>query len=160
MEVVATKVDKRLRLDSNTLSVKESKTMPDADVNIAFELMNCFRRRAVAYEFAYLISYNAQEVYVQKLFKHLSLEAPPNFAQTTLTQLVRADRQVFGFMSQDTPDIRPQPGGIRPLDAALEKALNDYHTAFCLMPMPKEHASPFQPWRQKTGEQWQQPDWF
>lgn len=140
-ELLVTKVDKRLHLDSNaSLSVKETKQVPDADTHSAFNLMQCFRRRAVAYEFAQLISFTAHEKYVDKLFRHLSLEAPPNFQQTSLQQILRADRQVFVYLCREVASIRPTLTGDRPLDNKLLEALQDYNTAFHLMPLPS-HAT-------------------
>ena len=43
----------------------------------------CLRRRGIAYEFANLISYSSHEQYAEKLLRRLSMEAPPNFSQTT-----------------------------------------------------------------------------
>ncbi len=40
-------------------------------------------------------------------------------------------------MAANCKDIRPQPGGKRPLDDLLMIALQDYHTSFHLMPLPK-----------------------
>ena len=39
-------------------------------------------------------------------------------------------------MSNNVPDIRPAPGGPRPLDKALFAALQDYNTSFHLVPLP------------------------
>lgn len=136
-EILSGKLDKKLKLDSNTLTIKESKTSPDENINTTFDVMRCLKRRGIAYEFANLISYASHERYLESLFKHISTEPPPNFLHTSLSQIIKADQQVFLYMAANCKDIRPQPGGKRPLDDLLVSALQDYHTSFHLMPLPK-----------------------
>lgn len=136
LEITQSKVDKKLKIDSNTLTVKESKTSPDENISAAFHVQQCLRRRAIAYEFAGLISYNSRERYVNRLMRHLSIEPPPHFQQVSLTQILRADRDVFVYCSQNVQDIRANAAGVKPLDDMLERALADYNTAFHLMPLP------------------------
>ena len=76
-EVMTGKSDKKLRIESNSLSVRETKSIPDEDIATAFKLQQCLKRRAIAYEFAGLISYEAHERYIDKLFRRLNTEPPP-----------------------------------------------------------------------------------
>lgn len=149
-EVLSSKVEKKLRLNTNTMTLQETKAVPDADSSTAFSLMQCFRRRGIAYEFAQLISFRAHEKYIDMLFRHLSAEPPPNYSRTTINQLLRADREVFLYMSQHCKDIRPDVAGNRPLDNMLQEALKDYHTSFHLMPLPQDRG--YQPWRREAGD--------
>lgn len=149
-EILSNKVEKKLQLNVATMTLKESKSVPDADSSTAFALTQCFRRRGLAYEFAQLISFRAHEKYIDMLFRHLNAEPPPNYAPTSINQLLRADREVFLYLNQHCKDIRPDVAGRRPLDDLLFEALKDYHTAFHLMPLPKEHG--YQPWRRETGD--------
>ena len=137
LEITTGKTDKKLKLDAGTLSIKESKTIPDEAISTTFHLSQCLRRRGLAYEFANLISIRAHELYTEKLLKHLSVDPPAGFQATTLAQVLKADREVFSFMAQDVQDIRPGADGTRPLDNALERALRDYSVAFHLVPLPK-----------------------
>ena len=76
------KSDKKLRIESSTLSIKESKHTPDEDTSTAYKLLNCMKRRAIAYEFAGLISYEVHERYIDKMMRRLNAEPPPNYQQT------------------------------------------------------------------------------
>ena len=76
-EITAGRTDKKLKLDAGSLSIKESKTMPDETVSTTYNLATCLRRRGIAYDFANLISFRAHELYVERLLRHLSLEPPP-----------------------------------------------------------------------------------
>ena len=141
-ELTNAKSEKKLKVDANTLAIREMKTIPDESVLTAYQLQRCFRRRGLAYEFAGLISFTAHERYVEALMRHLTLEPPPNFQQVTLHQVLRADREVFVQLSQTTEEIRPTAAGVRPLDDGLMEALRSYNTAFHLMPMVKEQSWP------------------
>ena len=135
-EVTSGKTSKSLKLDANTLTIREQKSIPDETVSTTFHLAQCLRRRGLAYDFAGLISFQAHEKYVEKLLRHLSIEAPPGFHSTTLNQILKADREVFTFLSQNVEDIRPVLN-VKPLDAKLVEALQDYNTVFHLLPLPK-----------------------
>ena len=158
LEITTGRSDKKLKLDAGTLS--ESKSVPDEAISTTFHLSLCLRRRGLAYEFANLISFGAHELYTEKLLRHLSIDPPVGFQATTLAQVLRADREVFAFMAQEIRDIRPAGDDVRPLDAALERALRDYSVAFHLVPLPKlvakEDSAPTkrytsEPYPQATG---------
>eukprot|EP00434_Breviolum_minutum_P039127 symbB.v1.2.034732.t1/scaffold4529.1/size41019/3 len=107
-EVANSKTEKRLKVDSNTLSIRESKTIPDESIMNAYNLQRCFKRRGLAYDFSGLISFTAHERYVEALMRHLSLEPPPNFQSVTLAQILRADKEeTFPF-----PVFPPYPRGV------------------------------------------------
>ena len=95
LEITTGRSDKRLKLDASTLSIKETKRVPDESMSTMFHLSLCLKRRALAYEFANLISFKAHELYMEKLLKHLSSEPPINYQATIPAQVFRADREVF-----------------------------------------------------------------
>ena len=147
VEISSGRANKKLKLDNNTLSVKETRTIPEESITTAFQLSQCFKRRAVAYDFAGLITFNEHERYTDALMRHLATEPPPGFMPTSMDQILRADKEVFNHLGQNVPDPRPTPGGPRPLDTALMTALQDYKTSFHLMPLPKSFSSN---WNQST----------
>ena len=135
-EVAAARSDRKLRVESNTLSVRETKTMPDEDATSVYKLQLCLRRRAVAYEFAGLISFSEHAKHIDKLMRRL-------YEPTCVPQILRAYREVWVFLSQCVPDIRKKADGARPLDAALHQALQDYNVAFHLLPLPQQHGGSY-----------------
>ena len=137
LEITSGRSDKKLKLDAGTLSVKETRSTPDEAISTTFHLAQCLRRRALAYEFANLLSFRVHELYTEKLLKHLSTEPPNGYQATTLAQVLRADKEVFNVMAQEVVDIRPTANDVRPLDAALAQALNNYNVTFHLVPLPK-----------------------
>ena len=50
--ILSGKVDKKLKLDNSTLSIRESKSIPYESVSTTHQVIQCLRRRAIAYEFA------------------------------------------------------------------------------------------------------------
>jgi hypothetical protein len=98
------------------LSIREAKTTPEEDVPTAYKLLQCLKRRAIACEFAGLVSYATHEKYIEKLLRRLNAEPPPNYMHTSITQILKADREVSIYMAQNVPDIRPRPDGQRVLD--------------------------------------------
>ena len=140
-EVMTAKTDKKLRLDTNSLAIKESKSMPEEDVGSAYKLHLCLRRRAVAYELSGLISFRVHEQYNELLLKRLGTDPPPGYQATSISQILRADKEVFVHLSQTVRNIRPDANEVRPLDAALLDSLQDYSVAFHLVPLPASSSS-------------------
>ena len=137
LEVTTGRTDKKLKLDAGTLSIRESKSVPDEAISTTFHLSQCLRRRGLAYEFANLVSFRVHELYTEKLLKHLSADPPVGYQATTLAQVLRADKEVFSVLAQEVPSIRPDANNIRPLDDALQHVLQNYNVAFHLVPLPK-----------------------
>ena len=148
-EVMVGRSDRKLRIEANSLSVKESKSVPDEDVGTAYKLQQCLRRRAIGYEFANLISFECHERYIDKLMRRLNAEPPANYQATTMSQVLKADRQVWVFLAQNIPDIRPLPDGTKPLDKGLDDALSDYDVTFHLLPLPMSVANAYAPVRNR-----------
>ena len=152
-EVSAGRTTKQVKIDGNSyLSVKETKVTPEETISTTYQLSQCFKRRGVAYDFANLITFDKHEAYCDRLLRHLTTEPPAMYSPTTIAQVLRADKAVFTYLSQRVKDIRPDAAGDKPLDSKLMEALQDYGTSFHLMPLPKEAAGGYQPWRDRqTG---------
>eukprot|EP00435_Cladocopium_sp_Y103_P022983 s4341_g5.t1 len=130
-----------------------AKSTPDEDISTSFKLQQCLRRRATAYEFASLISFSAHEKYIDKLLRRLHTEPPPNYQATSMAQILRADREVWVYMSQNVEDIKQQADGSRPVDKALGEALADYNVTFHLLPLPLPSSSSYAPVRNRENFQ-------
>ena len=135
-EIAHGRSERKLRIETNTLAVKESKQTPEEDVGTAYKLHQCLRRRAVAYEFGNLISFREHEKYIDRLMRRLDTTPPPGYHTTTLAQVLQADRAVWIYMAQHGGEIRAGPDGRKPLDDLLLEALQDYSVSFHLLPLP------------------------
>ena len=83
-ELLSAKTDKKLQLKHSVLTGTETTKIPDADTNSAFALVQCFKRRGLAYEFAQLVSYAEHQRHTDALFRHLSQDPPPGYAATSI----------------------------------------------------------------------------
>ena len=89
LEITTGRKDTKLKWDAVTLSICESKSVPDEAISTTFHLCQCLRRRELAYEFANLASFRVNGLYTRKLLK-LSTEPPAGYQATTLAQVLRA----------------------------------------------------------------------
>lgn len=83
LEVSSGKTDKKLKLDATSLTIKEAKTVPDETVSTTYHLAQCLRRRAIALDFANLVTFTVHEQYTERLLHHLAVEPPPGYAAPT-----------------------------------------------------------------------------
>ena len=91
-EIMNAKVGKQLVIEGGGVVIRDF----DSTVNSSLSVQQAFVRRALAYEFADLISFEASQRYLDSLFRHLSREPPPGYRCTTLSQVLSADKAVFG----------------------------------------------------------------
>ena len=137
-EVMKHKSSKQLTIDQDKLLVKEEKTVPEQPVNASeLQVLEALRRRGIAMACVDMISWEAHEKYLQKLFNHLRGEAPEHFSKPTLQQLLKADRQVFMQMIKDDVAVRRLPDNTLQMDTAIFEALGTYEVGFHLIPLPK-----------------------
>ena len=150
---MAGKSDRKLRIEANSLSVKESKNTPEEDVRTAYKLHNASGDVQLDYEFANLISFQCHERYIDSLMRRLNADPPANYQATSMAQILRADRQVWVYLSQNVSEIRPAADGTRALDAGLDAALTDCDVTFHLLPLPLPSSGAYAPVRTKDAQQ-------
>ena len=150
-EIMNAKVGKQLVIEGGGVVIRDSTSIPDSTVNSSLAVQQAFVRRALAYEFADLISFEASQRYLDSLFRHLSREPPPGYRCTTLSQVLSADKAVFGKLAELGTNVRKDAAGVRPLDQKLKEVLESYEVSFYLMPMvekpkpiPNDRAQPYQ----------------
>ena len=78
--------------------------------------------------FAQAVSWQAYDTYLTKLF-----EPPPGFNRVSVSQMVKADRQVFVRLIEANTKPRKDLSGSFSLDSALLPALQSYEVSFSLM---------------------------
>ena len=134
-EIKFAKPAKSLQVEGGTIAFKENTTIPGETIFTSLQFQQALTRRAVAYDFAELLSFDVSRRYCDMLLKHLMREAPPGYSPTTLAQLVKADQQVWAKMSEAGSDIRRNAAGDLPLDALIIRCLESYEISFYLLPM-------------------------
>ena len=108
------------------IALKDGTTIPSETVFTSLQFQQALTRRAIAYEFAQLMSFDVSRKYCDMLIKHLSREPPPGYSATTLAQLIKADQQVWAKLSEAGSDIRRNAAGEYPLDKLIISSLESY----------------------------------
>ncbi|CAE7280308.1 NaCP60E [Symbiodinium sp. CCMP2592] len=89
-----------LQVENNTVKVGGPGVSVECDTSDSLRCQWAWMRRGLAYDQCKMLSYNVHQKWIQKLLDCLSQVPPPNFAPVTLTQCVRADKEMFLLMSQ------------------------------------------------------------
>ncbi|CAE7032271.1 NaCP60E [Symbiodinium sp. CCMP2592] len=127
-----------LQVENNTVKVGGPSVTVECDTSDSLRCQWAWMRRGLAYDQCKMLSYNVHQKWIQKLLDCLSQVPPPNFAPVTLTQCVRADKEMFLLMSQEgLQSFKPGPSGVPPLDAVMSRLAFDQRITQFLLPMQK-----------------------
>ena len=74
--------------------------------------------------------------YLATLLGRMSLEPPPGYARTSLSQILRADRHCFIKAMREVTEFTRAPTGNLPLDSFFRDVLQYSEIAFHLLPIP------------------------
>ena len=122
-EIQYAKPGKSLQVEGGTSALKGGTSIPSETIFTSLHFQQALTRRAIAYEFAQLISFDVSRRYCDMLIKHLGREPPPGYSATTLAQLIEADQQVWAKLAEAGSDIRRNNAGELPLDKLLISSL-------------------------------------
>ena len=134
-EIKFAKPAKTLQVEGGTIAFKENAAIPGETVFTSLQFQQALTRRAIAYDFAELVTFDVSRRYCDMLLRHLTREPPPGYSATTLAQLVKADQHVWAKMSEAGSDIRRDAAGHLPLDTLILRCLESYEISFYLLPM-------------------------
>jgi hypothetical protein len=138
-ELQAVKHDAPLTLDTSAGRVVLGKQIKEVVCDTSTELKTLWalQRRGLAYDQADLIRWDTHEAWLKELFSHLTRPAPPGFSSPSLQQLLRADRELFVKMGEQTRGgITARPTGVLPLDEAMKTLMFAAQVQFHLLPLP------------------------
>ena len=156
-EIVGIKRDPSLKLERDqqgNLKAKELHSEDKADVASDYKLRQAFTRRALAFDQANLMDFALSESWSAHLFKLIHKDVPAGYQKVTITQILKADRELFIKMADECrATIVPQVGGQRPLDTAIVKLMTHPDVAYVTLPLPGHQGSGKQKQRSAgTGE--------
>ena len=158
-ELAQKKPMKQLALDNDSLTVKEKPTDHTCATRTELELVQAFRRRALAFDLIGVVPYEVMNAYHAELLSHLQEDAPPGYANTTVTQVLRADRAAFLQLAELLTSLKRDSNGDLPLEMELPRVIVRPSVSFHLLPlataMPKTPApkpSPTNPNKRKHEE--------
>ena len=113
-------------------------------------------RRSLAFDAVGLVKYETFNSWVNWMFQTIRQQPPPGFNKPSLAQPLRADRQAFIRLQEQSRDgIKPHADGTRPLDGLIKNLINDHTVSFHLLPTQaplKAPAGDQDPsWKKKQG---------
>eukprot|EP00972_Heterocapsa_arctica_P082767 12195329-Heterocapsa_arctica.AAC.1 len=95
----------------------------------------------MAFDMANLISFPVHELLVDRLLEEYLHEPPTGFARGGLDQLMRADREIFRRLAEETRSgIAVDETGRLPLEATLKAVINEPAVKLFLLPVPTSRA--------------------
>ena len=100
------------------------------------------QRRGLAFDIADLMAYEEHQKIVDGLLTEYLRPAPLGYADITIEQLSRTDREIFKrLQSKCRGGIRRGTDGSRPLEVHLDSVLADPRVRMLLMPLQAKHSS-------------------
>lgn len=136
-EVQGAKHTKEISLDKGTLVVRSSDDKLTCSTDSELKLHHAFVRRAVAMEFAKLMSYQQHNQWMTFLFESSHRECPPGYVKPGLSQILQCDRAAFGRLASLNTPVRQAADGSYPLGVALLNLRFDPHISLYLAPLAK-----------------------
>ena len=125
---------KQLSLDQDSLTVKEKPIDMTCQTRTELELVQAFRRRALAFDLVGIVSYETMNSYHADLMGHLQEEPPPGYSAVSVTQVLRADRAVFLHLAETVTSLKRDAAGEPPLEKELPAALARPGVVFTFYP--------------------------
>ena len=146
-----------VQIENHQLKVSQVPDEFKADFGSEIKLQWCWQRRGLAMDQCRLLSWEVHDAWIHQLFRTFSQQAPPGFQQVRTEQLIRADRELWTLLAQDTKGtLKPDAAGVIPLDAQVRRFSQDPRITMFLLPTtaaaktadkeaaPKKTAAPLQ----------------
>ena len=152
MEVIGEKTEAIWTKDASTgfLKADAARSSPTAEVGTEYQLDLALKRRGLALAMADLIDFAEHEKLRQDLMCALTRKPIPGYDRVSFAQLRRADETAFTLLAQFADGGIKRAGGVRPLDACIQRVLDHRDYNHALQPLPA--APPPPPKRQHDDE--------
>ena len=133
-----------ITLEQGALKTQASHELPSVDVGTELKLMYAFQRRGLAFDLVNLLSWQTHVQWTDKLYAALMSETVPGFQSISLTQILRADRELFMILaSESTGKLKPDPPDTDPpLDDRVKALMNDPRINVHLTMIPRVDKRP------------------
>jgi hypothetical protein len=130
-----------LSLEQQMVKLAATEDHITVDTSTDLQLQWALQRRGLAFDQCTLLSHDVHETWVQQLLGQLTRDAPTGFARVTVTQIIRADRELFTLMAQEIQGtLQPNQRGELPMDLKLRELRTDPRVTMFLLPLPKSNA--------------------
>ena len=127
-----------ITIEQGALKSSVSNSLEDVDTSTELKLFFAFQRRHLAFEMMHLLSWEACQLWLDKLMGSLLSDTPSTHASLSLSQIVKADREIFSILAAEHQgELRGKATEAPPLDAAFRRLMHDPRVNIHLVPMPK-----------------------
>ena len=103
-----------LTLEQGTLKSVHHDSLTQVDVGTELKLMFAFQRRGLAFDLVNLVSWEVHTAWTNKLYRALMSEPPPGFGHVSLTQILRADQELFTVLAAEFQQPLSIPIAVNP----------------------------------------------
>ena len=150
-EIAGGSKNKELTLEKGSLVVKSSEEKLTSSTDTEIKVHYAMVRRALALQFAQLMSFDQHGRWEQFLFESLHREPPPGFNRPSLGQILQCDKAAWQRLGTTVNEVRQRRDGTYPLGEALLALMHDPNITLFLMPVAKAaSSSTSSPWRNQT----------
>ena len=127
-----------LSLEQQMVKLASTDDHITADTSTDLQLQWAMQRRGLAFDQCALISHDVHETWVQQLLGQLTREAPSGFSRVSVSQIIRADRELFTLMAQELQGpLQPDQDGELPMNKKLRELRTDPRVTMFLLPLPR-----------------------
>lgn len=137
-EIQGQKTEQHVVFDSmGNLKINKKAADLSCDVSGELKLRQALTRRALSFDQAGLCSFEVMEAWHNQMM-NTTMRAPPNgHRYVSLNQVINADKEMWGFLSQDTRgNLRPAVGAQPPLDKQLKELTTSPQVLCFMTPLP------------------------
>ena len=124
-----------VKVESQVLRIENETSSDEADHGTELKLMWCLQRRGFALDMTGVVSWDVHEKWVDALFRSYASDVSQATRTVTLSQLIKADCELWTLLARENHTVKPNAHGDKPLDLAT------YQTAA----WPSNHCSPHTP---------------
>ena len=149
-----------ITLQQGALRSVSSHQIAYVDTSTELRLFFALQRRHVAFELVDLLTWEACQLWLDKLMASLVHEPFVAGQSLNLTQILRADREIFTLMASEfSGSLVAEKDKEPPLDSMFRRLMHDPRVNVHLIAMPRPHAPPaIQPkWNEREGDHGGQP---
>ena len=125
-----------VKVESQMLKIDSEVVTHDAEHGTELKLMWCLQRRGFALDMTGVVSWEVHEKWVDALFRAYASDVSQATRPVTLSQLIKADCELWTLLAREYHSVKPDAHGDKPLDAAITRMQHDPRIIVLLMPQP------------------------
>ena len=129
-----------LTWEQGALKSTVANALSDIDTSTELKLYFALQRRHLAFELVNFLSWEVCQIWLDKLMTTLVTDSPSNFAPISVTQILKADREMFSLLAAEhSESLKAAAGKPPPLDALFSRLMHDPRINVHLIAYPKKH---------------------